>query len=290
VRLIRRSKEKLTLVVIYNHNFPANVAKVEALYRKRFPSLIHLMPFGTAAADPRVVPVYENSRYFGSFISQAAHQLPDAETYLFLADDALLHPRVDASNALHSLGVAPGFDALADPPRGLGEDWGFWSHAKGGGLWRLETQGLQPAGLLPEKAEAVRLFDEKGLKDYLTVRASQIDQEATDEATYELSYPLAWGWSDVLVVTRETLPLFAQYVGVLSASNLFVEIAIPTALVLASPQLTNMRQGTLKPRAIWNHQEREELLDFHKAKNLFREFPGDFFCIHPVKLSQFGER
>jgi hypothetical protein len=186
--------------------------------------------------------------------------------------------------------MSAGCDALTSTPVGLGYLKRFWSHTKGGLDWRLPTPGLELEGLLPERDDAIRIFEKKGLKEYLSVHSSQLGRDPSDEAVHELSYPLARGWSDVLVVSRETLPHFAQFVGGLSASRLFVEISIPTALVLASEQLTNLQGGILKPRAIWNPDEKKELLDFHQAKNLFREFPGDFFCIHPVKLSQFGAR
>jgi hypothetical protein len=97
------------------------------------------------------------------------------------------------------------------------------------------------------------------------------------------------GYSDILLVSRETLPRFAQLSGIFAATDMFVEVAIPTAMVLASSGIATERDTTLKGRAYWGDEIRE-LAKFNKSMDeLLKNFPTGQMYVHPVKLSQWVE-
>src|SRR5205085_6532757 len=58
------------LVIIYNHQYDENIERLEHLYKRRFGSIFHLVPFYRGSRS-NVVPVYENSHYFQGYIAQA---------------------------------------------------------------------------------------------------------------------------------------------------------------------------------------------------------------------------
>ena len=49
-----------------------------------------------------------------------------------------------------------------------------------------------------------------------------------------VNYPLALGYSDIFVVPHNSLDSICHFLGVFAAMNLFVEIAIPTAIMLVA--------------------------------------------------------
>jgi hypothetical protein len=85
----------VVLVIIHNHPHYANIATLDRLYGSRFRHIRHLAPFYTGPAS-HVVPVYENSRFFQGYVSQAVSQIVDDafDHYLFVADDLLLRPDI----------------------------------------------------------------------------------------------------------------------------------------------------------------------------------------------------
>ncbi len=107
------------LVVIYNHHYPDNVAKVEHIYGKRFSRIHHLMPFYESGYESRyesghekqqepssgshkfnVIPVYDSSHYHQSFIANGLphYYYEDASHYIFIQDDLMLKPQINEDN------------------------------------------------------------------------------------------------------------------------------------------------------------------------------------------------
>lgn len=62
-----------------------------------------------------------------------------------------------------------------------------------------------------------------------------------------LPYPLIGGYSDIVVVNRDHLQRISERCGVFAATNLFVELAIPTAMLLTTSnfvtEMTLTRRG-----------------------------------------------
>lgn len=107
----------------------------------------------------------------------------------------------------------------------------------------------------------------------------------------KLNYPVIAGWSDILILTNDIMPQFCTYCGAFAASDLFVEIAIPTALSLCTDKITTTKD--LSFEAIHNIEklpQREKLQFNDKYKNsltkLLNEYPDNILFIHPIKLSK----
>jgi len=101
-----------------------------------------------------------------------------------------------------------------------------------------------------------------------------------------LDYPLVGGYSDIFVLSKHSFDDFIFYAGLFSASNLFVEIAIPTALIMASESIATEADLELKGRAFWG-DEIEELSHFnYSLRKLVDDFPSSYLFVHPIKLSK----
>ena len=97
----------------------------------------------------------------------------------------------------------------------------------------------------------------------------------------KFAYPLVAGYSDTFLVTATAMPKFVQYCGAFAAQRLFVEIAIPTAMVLATDKLK-----------IWDNKEvfynikNKGIEKFNNSLNdLLSNFPNTLY-LHPIKLSK----
>jgi hypothetical protein len=104
---------------------------------------------------------------------------------------------------------------------------------------------------------------------------------------YHLSYPLVGAYSDIFVVSSDTIKQFCHFCGVFAATNLHVELAIPTALVLSAKVIITEKELNLQGRALWTEEDFKIL---HKYDNildkLFNDFPANHLYLHPVKLSR----
>ncbi len=100
---------------------------------------------------------------------------------------------------------------------------------------------------------------------------------------YTIDYPLACGYSDIVIVSSAKIEEFGYYCGVFSAANLFAEIAIPTALVLMDAHIVQHENtGYQVPE--------ERVPSLHKKfqnnlPDLIKDFPKNMLYVHPIKLS-----
>jgi hypothetical protein len=309
--LVRRSEERamasVALVIIYNHQFNANIELLEELYRERFPTIFHLMPF-YRGERPNVIPVYESSFYFQGYVAQAARQLASAQVdhLLFVGDDLILNPKIDAGSYQHWLGLdpsscfVPGFIKLEEVER-------WWSRCRDAMLFSSRQEGLEVEKQFPNATEARRRFRRHGLEpgalSYVSVTPTprpvrsprSLRQYVRYHALrvlkarskYELEYPLVGSYSDIFAVSRAAFAEFAHYCGVFAALRMHVEIAVPTAMVLAADTIKTEETALLKGAALWTEEEMKILTPYgHSLAKLLADFPEGRMYLHPVKLSQ----
>ena len=311
---------KVALVVIYNHYFPENIEKINEIYKNRFDFIRHLVPFYQGNSKG-VIATYENSNYFSGYVAQAARDLLELEVdhFLFIADDLILNPTISSQNfrevfhlkSLHS-NFFPGFLEFSKLDK-------YWPRAKEALRWRTTQTGLEISSLLPSVHEASAKFDKLGLRasrvsknsltmtlrenlenllcDFLPIKASSFRKlghpviwslQKIQELfmSKKLHYPLVGGYSDIFAVSYKTLPSFAHYCGIFSSSRLFVEVAIPTAMVFASEEISTEDSTSLRGRAYWG-SEVDELARFGESlDDLLTNFPTGQMYVHPVKLSR----
>ena len=105
----------------------------------------------------------------------------------------------------------------------------------------------------------------------------------------KLDYPLAMGFSDIVLVPPQDMHKFARFCGYFAKAKLFCEIAIPTSLVLAQAKI---RQKKDLDHKVYEHGWfGHPPLPPEKRKNIssiVKNWPKEYLYIHPVKLSQVG--
>lgn len=97
------------LCIVFNHPFPQNIPILERVYRPRFPKLKFLIPFYVENGNDDVITVYRGSFHHQGYATDAAHKLADVECshFIFLQDDVLLNPSLNAENLDAVLEISP---------------------------------------------------------------------------------------------------------------------------------------------------------------------------------------
>lgn len=293
-------KNKVALLVIYNHRYDKNISVVERLYSKRFSNIFHIMPFYDGE-ESNVISVFESSYYFQGYIAQAYQHLKDKgfTHYYIIADDLLLNPLIDENNLWDVLGLDSDECMFTDFLI-MQERSAFWGHAQNALDWNVIKPGVEIANLLPSYDDAKSKFSKfnlpvgeitEGIIDDGHARTlkekvySLIKKRKTDRM---LKYPLVGGYSDTFLITADVMPSFSHYCGFFSATHLFVELAVPTAIVLSAEKVKLEKDLRMKGEPIWDglrlsELEREYKLDLN---NLINNFPENTLYLHPIKLSK----
>lgn len=99
---------------------------------------------------------------------------------------------------------------------------------------------------------------------------------------------MAYGYSDIFMISKEKLLEIARICGVFAAMNLFAEIAIPTSIILTvkKEQVVNIDQTNYISKIYWDgiqEFEEEYKLDLNM---LFSNWEANVLYKHPVKLSK----
>lgn len=315
------SKSAAHAVFIFNHRFERNLDKLDEMYGGRFPERTYLMPFARSdRAD--VCRIVETSWHFSGHVAQGLSAFVDeaATHYVFISDDLVLNPRLDATNVARELGLdaETGYIKSLAPIDALRYEWHRSLPAtialrrNGDGFdWRAE---------LPPEAEARARFAAMGLGDRLATPRTfgQMRRAVTEllpAAGYltapwavkmyrtPTDYPLLMGYADFFVVPAGAIRRFAHLCGVFAALDLFAEVAIPTALALACDRvMTELAPGArfddpAAPRLpdrpwrgveFWQPDETPAFASRfgNSRRRLTDEFPEDHLYVHPVKLSQ----
>lgn len=301
------------LVIVFNHRYDRNIPLLEKIYRPRFQHIRFLVPFYDGD-HPDVIPVYESSHYFQSFFAQGFHRFyrEDFSHYIFIGDDCLLNPAINENNIEIGTGLRPGADFIP----GLNDfreeaDIPWWHTYKGIDFFN-NRKGAEIARELPSREEAVARFQKHGLQ-VRPLSLRQIFGRRTPAgkkgwqywlfkqyhyrvkwkgfrrgASIELPYPIAASYADILIITQKTVKDFCRYCGILAAAGLFVEIAVPTALVLASDHIQQEPELALQGRAMWTAEEIQALEQAHQQAltHLLTHFPSGHLFLHPIKLSK----
>ena len=120
---------------------------------------------------------------------------------------------------------------------------------------------------------------------------------------YRYSYPVVFGYSDIVCIPKGKFDDFCRILEVFSAWNMFVELAIPTALqLLPGTRLATLEDTQYKSGNVWFPQDPEHFEAMNAVIDglvsssggdlgkLLASFPQEYLYLHPVKLSKFGAR
>lgn len=299
-------KKEVALVVIYNHRYEKNIDVIENIYKDRFFNIYHLMPF-YQGNKPNVIPVYESSYYFQGYVAQGfnAYFKSVYEHYFFIADDLILNPAINQNNykEVFQLDDSSGFVQELDPMPAPA--WGPYN--------RLAVNydpfkgGTEISGEIPSAAEAKAILEQLNVvnssyslrQTYFYHKRYQFKFLARQLLSYlydrfvlqtnlkQSRYPFVRSYSDIFIVSGKNVKKFIHLCGVFAATDMWVELAIPTALALSGETIKVQRELKMQGKALWSASELEILDEFQfDLKNLLNNFPRDFIFLHPIKLSQ----
>lgn len=303
---------KVALIVIYNHRYDKNIDIIETLYKNRFSNIYHLVPFYTGKKD-NVIAVYENSLYFQGYVAQGlkSYFREEYKHYFFVADDMILNPDINENNYSDFFGLKDNSSFISEFFSLYKKDW-YWSHAIDAFTFQLTKRKVEAVKELPTFNEAEKkllqnkaidrvLKDEEPLKwEHLNGKPSLnlLRKEGRKRFSdwlrntirgrrYSLSYPLVGSYADIFIVSSDNIKQFCHYCGVFAALDLFVEIALPTALALSAESVITEKELQYKGKPLWKEEEYELLLPYKSnLKLLLEKFPENVLHIHPIKLSQ----
>ena len=316
---------KVCLVVIFNHRFDRNLPLLRKIYGERFSDIRFLMPFYDGADDD-VIPVYESSKQFQGYLIQAYDKLKDipCSHYLFIGDDLIINPAFDEMNFVGRIKMydkkflITNFAPLNSPnmfrwswvARSSEPFYDYFTSWKDSlytydeaiakfndffGVKYKETYDEAFFGN-PNEPGANRIAGWNDANGFVAVVKYFM---ALNANTLHIPYPMARGYSDIFCVSKDSLFEFSRLCGIFSAMNMFVEIAIPTAVVLLYKR-DDVK--LLKNASVYNYIEflsiESALILWGKDKvafenkydrdfsKLLQDWGEDLLCIHPVKLSR----
>ena len=294
---------KIALLVIYNHRYDKNIHRINEIYANRFSNIYHIMPFYDGDIE-NVIPVYDSSFQFQGYISQAFQHLKNKgfSHFVCVADDMVINPRLNEQNFFQLSGIAE--DAcFVHELRDLRDVRRRWFHIGNAIRFSIFNRGLEIDAILPSREEALNAFQKHNIPTRLVPEWPYQSLKRSVRETllkyrkilyYRIlqrlyfSYPLVGGYSDMIVVPNTVMPKFCQYCGAFSAARLFVEIAIPTSMILCSEKVQTIQDICMKDSLILpRNKDRDFLPKFnHSYDQLVSAFPEDMLYIHPIKLSQ----
>lgn len=287
--------EKVALLVIYNHRYDKNIPMVDKLYKNKFSHVYHLVPFydGNKA---NVIPVYESSFYFQSYIAQAYTHLRGRgfSHYFIVADDMLLNPLLTEDNLWDVTGLRKD-ECFITELIDMQKKKEAWPRVYDAIMWNFNVRGVEVKKILPNIDNAMIKMGNKGFYfSPLTYKQVWKNYVKFKNKFYEIfklkrkfDYPIIGGYSDILLVTEACMQKFCSYCGAFAAVKLFVEMAIPTSLVLASDKIRTCDSIKLKSGAMWSGQQKAFLNAFnYNLQELKGNYPSDKLFLHPIKLSK----
>ncbi|WP_304198916.1 hypothetical protein [Flavobacterium alvei] len=302
---------EVVLIIIYNHQYNKNIEILEQIYKDRFSNIYHLVPFYTGEKK-NVIPVYECSYHFQGYVSQGfkSYFKEEYKHYFFVADDLILNPVINEINYTQHLKLNPETSFLPEII-GLHQRKDFWTHVVGAFKWNVNLPGVEAKNQLPDYDVALQLFEKFGLEikplKYLHIfkqkefpGLSKIKKFKSyflwkrrlyknKNREFHLSYPLVSAYSDIFVISAESIKKFSHYCGVFASTKLFVEVAVPTSLVLSSSEIVTEKDLKLQGKALWTKEQFQILDKYEERLNLLLNyFPENHLYFHPIKLSKWN--
>lgn len=318
---------KVALVFVFNHKFDKNIDILEKLYSNRFSYIFHLVPFYKGNKD-NVIPIYENSHYFQGYFAQGLKHYfnEDFEHYFFIGDDLILNPAINENNykeyfkisetsafipevlSLHNLSNNETLRFLpVKTITGRTKKWHWWRVRQLVKEYEHAAYGVTNDKEIPtyEQAEAIikkHGYDIKPFNYYDVYGGFFPLSSATARFVFNLNsyfkkfkakYPVVGSYSDIVIVPKTAVKTFCHYCGVFATNRLFVELAIPTALLLSCEEVCTEPALGKRGSIYWTYIPKEveqfekDMKQFNNSiGQLMQRFPEDKLYIHPIKLSR----
>lgn len=305
------SPTKVCFLIIFNHRFDANLAKLDRIYGGRFQHIRYLVPFYTGDRTD-VFPVYYSSYQFQGYFRTAWERLRDEGfTHFFVCpDDMVIDPEVNETNFLARLGLNANSGYINDL-KPITDGTPSWFPLMSALIAVAGKNGVNWAEELPDAAATTANFAAKGypmgrfgwhnLRQGSRVKAFfqiffyfalRLRKWQKDRRTDVLAppYPLVYGNLDIIVVPAKYMEKFCVYCSVFAAMGVFVEVGGSTALLLSCPHVV---LGAESPGllGIYHWASDAKLDEFCRQfdyciDRLLAGFDKKWFSLHPIKLSR----
>lgn len=298
--------EKVCLAIIFNHRYDININKLKKIYKGRFSHIFYIVPFYNGKEE-NVIPVYECSFRFSGYVAQAYPWIKgDYDHYLFIADDMILHPEITESNYSEWFSVG-NKDAYITWKKPLGkmEGWGFGRRHMDPLIALERYSGTNWKEEILSSLDAFKIAEKKGYcEEDFCIPLKNIWNNRKQIKNYpriiilffkiiilgkqKCPYPVWGGYSDIFIIPSEKLEEAAHMMGVFAAMNLFVEIAVPTALMLTCDKLIEEKDTGRKSMLLWGNDARDAMVEKNNGNygKLINDWDDSWLCMHPIKLSQ----
>lgn len=293
---------KVALLIIYNHRYDKNIPLLETIYGERFTYLYHIIPFYDGAKD-NVITVYDSSFYFESYIAQAYQHIKNKgfTHYFFIADDMILNPQINENSLFEFTGIPENCCWINDFRD-------YTTHPYNVPVCiQTKKRGIEVNHFLPPVdgiCKKIKTFSLKAFPNRRYVvfdlfnslfkrRLSWVIRDLYYLIHFNKKnyYPGVWGYSDAVLLPADYMANFALYCGALGGLNVFVEHAIPLALIMSSDKILlqkNIKLNTITQLYGLGEKGQKEFLDKYNysLEKLLANFPKDCFFVHPIKLSK----
>ena len=252
------SKESALLLILYNHNYSRNIAKLDQIYSGRFKHVYHILP-NVCPNHPRCLSFPAGSYQYHLLVYLALRHLQTVITHpndwaLVIQDDVMLHPRIDQASFLGQSFIANSVAAYYYDPS---------SNRVGNESWPWHKRIVDAC---------------LNQRDPLTGNGF--------EGMNSLYTPnrLLIGVGDFFALKSGGIGDFIELLGFYISQNVFPEASIPTTLkILSSMHGTDV--GVMPGIYLWG-SERENVNSSEWMENNF--YNTDKVFIHPVKASKQG--
>jgi len=326
---------KLALVIIFNHQYNKNIPVLESIYKGRFSNIFYLVPFYDGDKANVIPVYEKSFYFQGYLAQGFKHYFSEEiEHYFFVADDLMLNPLINEDNYKEHFKLNDQscfipeiftldhltnkntlrFEAMSTLPGS--EAKLFWWRIKMAARYQHNKEGNEISNEMPSYSEAeiilkrhgypvqpLRYQDVNGALFPFKIKTHEnrlhlakyfFNIKALNKK-YRLSYPMVGSYSDILIVSKKAIRKFCHYCGVFAANELFVELAIPTALLLASDVVVTEPLLDKRGEIYWTYTDEEtavynsKMQQYHfSLQELLEKFPKNSLYIHPVKLSKWS--
>lgn len=314
---------KVVLIILYNHRYDKNIEILESIYEGRFTNIYHLVPFYDGEKE-NVIPVFGRSIFFESYIAQGFNVFfkRHFKHYFIVADDMIINPSINERNYQEFFGLSDDRSFIPSllPLHSINK---LWIGNLSAYFYIKKQKYIESERELPNEEEALKRFDRQGIeiipfsrKQLFGKFTLKIDSLANKARLalriltrmlhpfsnrFSLPYPMVGSYSDIAIVSATSIKEFCHYCGVFGATGLFAEVAVPTALVLASKEkILTESQMVHKGRSFWQGAGavfwESELNDmkwlddnYTNLEDILSNFPKECIYLHPIKLSKWAK-
>lgn len=267
------------LVVIFNNPFARNINVLDKLYRSKFDRIFYLID--TPSTHPDIIEIKGHSYFFHNYYLQAIDKIRGYDYYFFIHDDAVLNPSFSADTAFTVFGLPKNAICIRSVKM-ISHD-STWPWAWRGVYDIVEKDSELRSALQLVKYKLVKRYEEQIMSSVLDGR-DVLEWEKVVNNQSEILFGHGPN-SDILMMPAEALDDMITCLQRLNFENLFVEAALPTAILLTRWDIFQLNSSSHPAVYYWNEETDENpfrcLIKMCKEKQV---------AIHPIKFGKFRRK